>query len=198
MTKEDILDALRGVKYPPYSRDIVSFGMVKYVKAGDGRAEVRIFTGGAEDSAKKVLEDASRMLSEKFPGAEFDVKLLSEDPSKKVSVRAESVPEGLAGVKFTVAVASGKGGVGKSTVAVNLARAFARRFSAGGAARGRGRGAAAPGPRLMQRQFIPAPPRQLPGGAVGRRAVPGSISFVPSAAGLILAGEIIRRLGGVD
>ena len=66
---------------------------------------------------------------------EFDVKLLSEDPSKNVSARAESVPDGLAGVKFTVAVASGKGGVGKSTVAVNLARAFARRFSAGGEAR---------------------------------------------------------------
>lgn len=135
MTKEDILDALRGVKYPPYSRDIVSFGMVKYAKAGDGRAEVRIFTGGSEDSAKKVLEDASRALAEKFPGVEFDVKLLSEDPSKNVSARAESVPDGLAGVKFTVAVASGKGGVGKSTVAVNLARAFARRFSAGGEAR---------------------------------------------------------------
>ena len=68
MTKEDILDALRGVKYPPYSRDIVSFGMVKYAKAGDGRAEVRIFTGGSEVSAKKVLEDASRALAEKFPG----------------------------------------------------------------------------------------------------------------------------------
>lgn len=135
MTKEDIIDALRSVKYPPYSKDIVSFGMVKYAKADGGRAEVRIFTGGAEDAARKVLEDASRALSERFPGVEFDVRLLSEDPSKKVSPRAESVPEGLAGVKFTVAVASGKGGVGKSTVAVNLARAFARRFSAGGQAR---------------------------------------------------------------
>ncbi len=46
------------------------------------------------------------------------------------------------------------------------------------------------------------PPRgpleELATPAPGRRAVPGSISFVPSAAGLILAGEIIRRLGGVD
>lgn len=49
----------------------MSFGMVKYAKAGDGRAEVRIFTGGSEDSAKKVLEDASRALAEKFPGVEF-------------------------------------------------------------------------------------------------------------------------------
>ena len=68
MTKEDILDALRGVKYPPYSRDIVSFGMVKYAKAGDGRAEVRIFTGGSEDSAKKVSKTPPVLSPKNFPG----------------------------------------------------------------------------------------------------------------------------------
>lgn len=67
MTKEDILDALRGVKYPPYSRDIVSFGMVKYAKAGDGRAEVRIFTEVPRTRRKKFSKTASRALAEKFP-----------------------------------------------------------------------------------------------------------------------------------
>lgn len=53
MTKEEILDALKAVKYPPYSKDIVSFGMVKYVKIDGKKAEIKIFTGGAEDTAKK-------------------------------------------------------------------------------------------------------------------------------------------------
>lgn len=135
MTKEEILDALKAVKYPPYSKDIVSFGMVKYVKIDGKKAEIKIFTGGAEDTAKKVVSDSAHELSKKFPDCEFNVSLLAEDPSKKQPVHAESSPEGMSGAKFTIAVASGKGGVGKSTVAVNLARALAERFSTGGSAR---------------------------------------------------------------
>ena len=61
MTKEEILDALKAVKYPPYNKDIVSFGMVKYVKIDGKKAEIKIFTGGAEDTAKKVgRRDRSR------------------------------------------------------------------------------------------------------------------------------------------
>ena len=135
MTKEEILDALKAVKYPPYNKDIVSFGMVKYVKIDGKKAEIKIFTGGAEDTAKKVVSDSAHELSKKFPDCEFNVSLLAEDPSKKQPVHAESSPEGMSGAKFTIAVASGKGGVGKSTVAVNLARALAERFSIGGSAR---------------------------------------------------------------
>ena len=135
MTKEEILDALKAVKYPPYSKDIVSFGMVKYVKIDGKKAEIKIFTGGAEDTAKKVVSDSAHELSKKFPDCEFNVSLLAEDPSKKQPVHAESSPEGMSGAKFTIAVASGKGGVGKSTVAVNLARALAERFSTGGSAK---------------------------------------------------------------
>ena len=67
MTKEEILDALKAVKYPPYSKDIVSFGMVKYVKIDGKKAEIKIFTGGAEDTAKKVVSDSAHELSKKFP-----------------------------------------------------------------------------------------------------------------------------------
>ena len=110
MTKEEILDALKAVKYPPYNKDIVSFGMVKYVKIDGKKAEIKIFTGGAEDTAKKVVSDSAHELSKKFPDCEFNVSLLAEDPSKKQPVHAESSPEGMSGAKFTIAVASGKGG----------------------------------------------------------------------------------------
>lgn len=129
MTKEEILNTLKAVKYPPYDKDIVSFGMVKYVKADESSAEVRIFTGGAEETALKIVKQASEVLHAAFPGCKFEVVLLKDDPSKKVPENADKKPAGFAGVKFVVAVASGKGGVGKSTVAVNLARTLAKKFS---------------------------------------------------------------------
>lgn len=134
MTKEEILDTLKAVKYPPYEKDIVSFAMVKYVKVEGNSAEIKIFTGGAADIAEKVAREASQKLLQKFPNCEFKVSLLAEDPSKKVPLHAEKIPAGMEGVKFIVAVASGKGGVGKSTVAANLAKALARKYSKNGEA----------------------------------------------------------------
>lgn len=133
MTKEEILNTLKAVKYPPYSKDIVSFGMVKYVKTDGSRAEVRIFTGGEKEAAKKVVLEATKVLEAAYPNAKFDVVLLAEDPAKAQAPAPKN--ETLAGVKMKIAVASGKGGVGKSTVAVNLAKALAEIFSKGGEAR---------------------------------------------------------------
>lgn len=133
MTKEEILNTLKAVKYPPYSKDIVSFGMVKYVKTDGSHAEVRIFTGGEKEAAKKVVLEATKVLEAAYPNAKFDVILLAEDPAKAQAPAPKN--ETLAGVKMRIAVASGKGGVGKSTVAVNLAKALAEIFSKGGEAR---------------------------------------------------------------
>lgn len=126
MTKEDILNTLKSVKYPPYSKDIVSFGMVKYVKAEADRAEVRIFTGGEAEAAKKVVLEATKMLEAAYPNFKFDVILLAEDPAKSAPPAPKSGT--LANVKIKIAIASGKGGVGKSTVAVNLVKALAEIF----------------------------------------------------------------------
>lgn len=133
MTKEEILNTLKAVKYPPYSKDIVSFGMVKYVKTDGSRAEVRIFTGGEKEAAKKVVLEATKVLEAAYPNAKFDVVLLAKDPAKAQAPAPKN--ETLAGVKMKIAVASGKGGVGKSTVAVNLAKALAEIFSKDGEAR---------------------------------------------------------------
>ncbi len=133
MTKEEILNTLKAVKYPPYSKDIVSFGMVKYVKTDGANAEVRIFTGGEKEAAKKVVLEATKVLEAAYPNAKFDVILLAEDPAKAQAPAPKN--ETLAGVKMKIAVASGKGGVGKSTVAVNLAKALAEIFSKDGEAR---------------------------------------------------------------
>ena len=127
MTKEDILQVPSGVKYPPYSKDIVSFGMVKYVKCQDNFAEIRIYTGGDKTLAEKVVRESAEVLKKAFPDCEFNIGLLENNPTPPPRVPDKSAV--LTGVKFKIAVASGKGGVGKSTVAVNLARAFSRIFS---------------------------------------------------------------------
>ena len=129
MTKEDILNVLRAVKYPPYSKDIVSFGMVKYVKVEGDYAEIRIFTGGDKVLAEKITKQSAEVLKEAFPKGEFKIELLSDIPQSAPTAPAIDTPKTLQGVRLKIAVASGKGGVGKSTVAVNLARAFARVFS---------------------------------------------------------------------
>lgn len=134
MDKEKILAALDAVNYPPYQKSIVAFGMVKYVKVEGNSAEVRIFTGGDQELAKKIVEQANGVLKSAFPECVFNVVLLSEDPAKNIPA-PKPKKETLSGVKLKIAVASGKGGVGKSTVAVNLARAFAKIFSKLGDAR---------------------------------------------------------------
>lgn len=132
MTKEDILQSLRAVKYPPYQKDIVAFGMVKYVKADGDSAEVRIFTGGDGTIARNIIKEASEVLHKDFPGKRFEVILLESNPSNQPPAK-DPKENALPGVKLKVAIASGKGGVGKSTVAVNLARSFAKIFSKGSA-----------------------------------------------------------------
>ena len=141
MDKESILKELGKVNYPPYSRDIVSFGMVKYIKVDGNKVDIKLFTGGSSETAKKVAEEAAKLLSEKFPEADISMEMLSEDPSKNAEdiakKRAEEAKKNaLKSVKIKIAVASGKGGVGKSTVSVNLARAFEKIFPPkGGCAR---------------------------------------------------------------
>ncbi len=130
MTKEDILQTLKAVKYPPYSKDIVTFGMVKYVKVEGNFAEIRIYTGGDKTLAEKITKESAEVLKNAFPECEFKITLLTEVPSSSPATPpAIDKSNVLTGVKLKIAVASGKGGVGKSTIAVNLARAFSRIFS---------------------------------------------------------------------
>jgi ATP-binding protein involved in chromosome partitioning len=127
LTSETILAQLRGVKYPGYSRDIVSFGMVKDVQIDGTRVSVRIVITTADAKVPKQIEETATAALESIPGvSEAVVRLdVSAPVTKAMQAEGGALPQTkIEGVKHIIAVASGKGGVGKSTVAANLAIAL--------------------------------------------------------------------------
>jgi len=119
--KDAVFRALREVKYPGFTRDIVSFGLVHGVLVEGTTARIGLVIANLpEDTQRAIAAEVTRAALE-VPGVEeVQVQVGKPAPSRKATTGAPE-PEKIPGIQHVVAVASGKGGVGKSTVAVNLA-----------------------------------------------------------------------------
>jgi len=126
-TQEQILDYLKQIKYPGFSRDIVSFGLVKgvEVKGADVTLHLEVTTGDAR-IAEHLKVEIERVLSAESSIASVEIDLKVTAPIQAAMEAGDLPKNAIPGVSHVVAVASGKGGVGKSTVASNLAAALAK------------------------------------------------------------------------
>jgi len=128
LTESTIIERLKSVKFPGYSRDIVSFGLVKEVKLSGGDVLVRLAIATSNPAIPETIKRDAENAVSATPGvtsARVVIDISSPPDTGKGSAGASAT--GITGVKHVIAVASGKGGVGKSTVAANLAAALRQR-----------------------------------------------------------------------
>lgn len=118
LTEGDVLAALKGVKDPDLGRDLVDLGMIRDVRIGDGKVSLAVnLTTPACPLKAKIEADVRQALESRLPaGLAIEIRMTAEVRGKR-----EAETGDIPGVKNIIAVGSGKGGVGKSTMAASIA-----------------------------------------------------------------------------
>jgi ATP-binding protein involved in chromosome partitioning len=126
VTEQSVLQALSTVQDPDLHRDLVSLGMVRdlRISGADVSFEV-VLTTPACPLKDRIMRDCQQAVGRIAGIGQIDVRMSAQVAARRAPAAGANGPAVIPGVKHSIAVASGKGGVGKSTVSVNLAVALA-------------------------------------------------------------------------
>ena len=116
LEEEQILHALRTVKDPELFKDILTLGRVKEMQIDDTTVRLRLDLGNTAGPAKQAIERDVKEALRKIGAQAVEIQYVGVAPAAAAS-RTSALPQ----VKYVIAVGAGKGGVGKSTLALNLA-----------------------------------------------------------------------------
>ncbi len=123
-TQEQVLETLKTVKFPGLTRDIVSFGIVKEVRVEGDIVHIHVTVAARDPQTPGKIEEEVASAVRSMPGVkEAQVHMSWTQPASAQQPHSRPAPTGpiLEDIRAKIAVASGKGGVGKSTVAAGLA-----------------------------------------------------------------------------
>jgi ATP-binding protein involved in chromosome partitioning len=121
-TPQELLERLKVIPYPGFTRDIVSFGLVRDIEVSAAGVTVRLAPSTAKEEVVQEIATAVHRILSATPGVTGPIEIVREQAAPQSMRRG---PQPIPGVERVIAVSSGKGGVGKSTVATNLALALA-------------------------------------------------------------------------
>jgi ATP-binding protein involved in chromosome partitioning len=123
ITEEELKEALKSVRYPGFSRDIVSFGLVKSIQIVEQDVQVQLAMATNDPSVPATIKREAETALNGLAGVR-SAKVLIDIQAPPAGAGASAGATRIPGVKHVIGIASGKGGVGKSTVAANLAVAL--------------------------------------------------------------------------
>jgi ATP-binding protein involved in chromosome partitioning len=132
-SKESLLDLLKEVPYPGFTRDIISFGIVKDLSTDNNKVKITLeLPKEDQELAQNLTLSINNAFSREgleFPEIQFTTYQNKNSSVQQPANSPDSEPNPkLPNISKYIAVASGKGGVGKSTVAINLALAFSKKI----------------------------------------------------------------------
>src|SRR5438046_7918513 len=120
ISEEQVKNALNTVKYPGFNRDIVSFGLVKTIQIDNGDVKVQLAIATNDPNVPATIKNDAEPALRSIEGVR-NAKVLIDIHAPPGGAGAGTTAMRIPSVRHVIAVASGKGGVGKSTVAANLA-----------------------------------------------------------------------------